>query len=102
MCADEAAASQLDNLALVFKLLEAANVKLESVKPRSILEGHEQSIMGLIWTLIKEFELKVRVRVCASVRMGHLSSPFVPRRGCCVTCPHPPPQGRARTPSWNG
>lgn len=50
---------KLDNLATVFKLLETANVKLESVKPRSVLEGHEQSIMGLIWTLIKEFELKV-------------------------------------------
>ncbi len=48
---------KLDNLALVFKLLEAANVKLESVNARSILEGNEKSVMGLIWTLIKEFEL---------------------------------------------
>ncbi len=59
---------KLDNLMIVFKFLEAANVKyalppallrvdecarLESVKPRSILEGNEQAIMGLIWTLIK-------------------------------------------------
>lgn len=45
---------RLDNLSVGLKLLEAQNVRLESITARALLDGNEPAIMGLIWTLIKE------------------------------------------------
>jgi hypothetical protein len=49
---------KLDNLSVALKLLESQGIRLESITARMLLEGNEQAVLGLIWTLIKEVELK--------------------------------------------
>ena len=53
---------KLDNCQNALDMIAQAGVKLEFVKPVSIVDGNQTLILGLIWTLICEASIKTSLK----------------------------------------
>ncbi len=78
--APKIAAHKLDNLSVVFNFLDKAGIKTLA-KPQNVLEGNITMILGLMWTLILEFDINRAMKAAAAraaVGQGQRSFDFKP------------------------
>ena len=59
------AAHKMDNLAVCFKFLENADVKVLT-KPQNVAESNETMVLGLLWTLVLEFDINRTMKAAAA------------------------------------
>ena len=59
------AAHKMDNLAVAFKFLENADIKVLT-KPQNVIETNQTMVLGLIWTLILEFDINRTMKAAAA------------------------------------
>lgn len=48
----------LDNMNVAFKMLEQAEIVVPFLNPSQIVDCNEKMVMGLLWALIYEFQIK--------------------------------------------
>ena len=49
---------QLDNMNVAFQMLEKAGIVVPFLNPSQIVDCNEKMVMGLLWALIYEFQIR--------------------------------------------
>ncbi len=74
------AAHKMDNLAVAFRFLETAEIKVLT-KPQNVIECNQTMVLGLLWTLVLEFDINRAMKAAqaaSAVRDGKNAFSFKP------------------------
>jgi hypothetical protein len=74
------AAHKMDNLAVAFRFLETADIRVLT-KPQNVIECNQTMVLGLLWTLVLEFDINRTMKAAqaaSAVRDGKNAFNFKP------------------------